>query len=95
MPQVPTHVRENHEKTAHLLFQARATLNAVERIAEDVSSNSTPSSESLHVLIDLLRDKLNQADRAHELEWVGVGGICPDMTPEDIARARGELGGLS
>lgn len=90
MTNIPDHIRHNHERTNVLLFQARAMLRAVEQMADVTNPPDSPETESLFVLITETQSKLMEACEAHEIEWVGHGGVTGKMTPDQIAAARGE-----
>lgn len=89
---IPRNQRDNYERTSELLHEARVMLTALE-LADD----NAPERESLDqyaqavpALIRMLEIKLDQIDKSHSIEWVGLGGNSNGLTDEEINTARGE-----
>lgn len=61
MSKIPSHVRENHEKTSLCLHQMRGMMLALDHMAEAVNPPVTPESESLFILIASMHRMLQEA----------------------------------
>ncbi len=90
MSKIPTHVRNNHEKTSLCLHQIRGMMLALDHMAEAVNPPVTPQSESLFILIAALHRMVQEAKNLHSAEWVGYGGSSDRLSDDEKAAARGE-----
>jgi hypothetical protein len=92
MTSIPQHIRDNFEETDNRLHQMHGMLVAVEHMAEAVNPPVSTESEALFVLLQALRLKLAETNKAHMTEWAGLGGSTETLTETEIAAARGKAG---
>lgn len=89
---IPKNQRDNFERTSYLLHEARVLLNALE-LADDnapARENVDRNAQAVPALIRMLETKLNEIEKGHLIEWVGLGGNANDLTEDEIKQARGE-----
>lgn len=89
---IPHHVFENHEKTSYLIHQARCLITASLWLQFNVQAKEKGSLEAAaaEALLNMAGEKLAEVAKAHDAEWVGIGGEAGGLTPEEIAAARGK-----
>jgi len=89
---IPQNQRTNFERTSYLLHEARVLLTALE-LADDnapARDNVDQYAQAVPALIRMLETKLNEIEKGHSFEWVGLGGNANDLTDDEIKQARGE-----
>ncbi len=89
---IPRNQRDNYERTSELLHEARVLLTALELADENAPNrnNLDQYAQAVPALIRMLEIKLEQIDKSHSIEWVGLGGNSEYLTAEEIKTARGE-----
>lgn len=88
---IPRNQRDNYERTSELLHEARVLLTALE-LAESNAPNRNnldQYAQAVPGLIVMLESKMDQIEKSHSIEWVGLGGNSYDLTDGEIKTARG------
>lgn len=87
MMDMSEHQRANYDRTDHLLVEASALLEAVIEFAD--APEGSALNNIAHTLRHMATEKVRLAQRAHSMEWAGLGGNCPDLTDDEIAESKG------
>ncbi|WP_371055736.1 hypothetical protein [Rhodosalinus sp. K401] len=93
---IPDNVRANYEHTHYLIHQARCFITASlwMQFVDEHREKGTLEHATAELLLDMASEKLAEVEKAHDAEWVGLGGDSGGLTPEEIAAARGQSGNL-
>ena len=86
---VPDHLGENHEATDELISIAEGLLFSLHTLVDDVN-RSPKHQNAVYVLLNTIAATFDKLGRTRQMEWVGIGGRSEALTPEEIAKARGE-----
>lgn len=86
---IPEHQRRNHEHTDDLLHDARVLLTALESADDEAPArnNLDRYAQAVPALIRMVRDKLEEIEKARAAEWVGIGGVSESLTKDEAAAA--------
>ena len=84
---VPDLQRTNYERTAGCLDDLRALMFASDELARLPTEYERQKYAA--TLMTLALEKLDEVERAHAMEWVGLGGKYPTLTDDEMAQAKG------
>lgn len=79
---IPSHQRENYERTDDLLNRLRALLTALDRITFALPIHDDDG-EAVLGLIATIREKMDEIEKARAMEWVGLGGVSQRLTGDE------------
>ncbi|WP_111431015.1 hypothetical protein [Rhodobacteraceae bacterium DSL-40] len=82
---IPDHIRKNYEATDEKLGRIAMLLRGASSLIQLENRRNEAD-----LLIDLALEAMEEAEKLRYLEWVGLGGKCLDLPPDEIAKARGE-----
>lgn len=91
-----SHARENYERTAQALNEIEGLTYALDIAMDQISTEDSSSAYSTRAvlakdtILRLLIEKVGGIQKLRSMEWVGLGGNSHELTPDEIAVARGE-----
>lgn len=93
---IPQHIRENYERTDDALHEIAGLVYAVEMASEQIIdirhddlAFNMKASIAKDTLFSILLEKLEGIHKLRSTEWAGLGGDTLNLTPDEIAVARG------
>ena len=86
---IPSHQRDNHERTDFLIFELQALLVAIDELRSRPGKETDDAADALQRMAIA---KSKELQRAHLIEWAGLGGDSMHLLPEEIALAMGQGG---
>lgn len=91
-PHKQSHISANFERTSLLIHRLRGILTVLDCMAHNSGwlGNSRAEAEAVACLMELASECTQQVERAHSMEWVGLGGTFHGLTEIEQAEARGE-----
>ena len=86
---IARHHRDNHERVDAALYQVQGLIEALEAAYDEHRGlgGNDRASRVIRVLRDQAEAALEKVQRAHDMEWIGVGGRSDNLTEAEIAEA--------